>query len=341
MLKKRLCAAGLLITLFAGVFSGCSKPSEKDNQVVMSINGQDVYADQYVSYLSIIAKDMEQTYNVDESIWTDEEYGESYNQVAAIYAKNQILFDYAVNKLAEENGIVIDKEAQKQLDNERKEEISDMGGAAAYSITLREYGCTDRAYRQIEKTSYLSSKLYDYYFGENGVQKTEGEVYDYFKENYITAAHVLRKTVDDYRNPLSDEEIEQKHKEAEELKSQIANGADFMTISREQNEDGGVQLNPDGYTFKEGDMVTEFYEAAKNLEENQVSDIVETDYGYHIIKRLPLDENYYTENEEEITEDFYESRYSEIIENATEDADIETKDILDEITVANRKDYIN
>ena len=35
-------------------------------------------------------------------------------------------------------------------------------------------------------------------------------------------------------------------------------------------------------------MVTEFYEGAKALEENGISDIVRTSYGFHIIKRLPL-----------------------------------------------------
>ena len=45
-----------------------------------------------------------------------------------------------------------------------------------------------------------------------------------------------------------------------------------------------------GYYFGAGEMVEEFENATKALEENGISEIVETSYGYHIIKRLPLDD---------------------------------------------------
>lgn len=52
----------------------------------------------------------------------------------------------------------------------------------------------------------------------------------------------------------------------------------------------------EGYTFVEGDMVTPFYEGAKALEVGQISDPIKTDYGYHIILRMPLDEEYVKAN---------------------------------------------
>ena len=45
-----------------------------------------------------------------------------------------------------------------------------------------------------------------------------------------------------------------------------------------------------GYYFGEGEMVEPFENATKALEENGISELVETPYGYHIIKRLPLDD---------------------------------------------------
>ena len=45
-----------------------------------------------------------------------------------------------------------------------------------------------------------------------------------------------------------------------------------------------------GYYFGEGEMVEPFENATKALEENGISELVETTYGYHIIKRLPLND---------------------------------------------------
>jgi hypothetical protein len=64
----------------------------------------------------------------------------------------------------------------------------------------------------------------------------------------------------------------------------------FREMMFEHSEDeGGVFMFPDGYLFREGDMVSEFYEATASLEIGEVSGIVETMYGYHIILRLPID----------------------------------------------------
>jgi len=57
----------------------------------------------------------------------------------------------------------------------------------------------------------------------------------------------------------------------------------------EHTEDPGVEHSPGGYVFTEGEMVPEFYEGTIALSENEVSEVIESSFGYHIIKRLPLD----------------------------------------------------
>lgn len=84
--------------------------------------------------------------------------------------------------------------------------------------------------------------------------------------------------------------------EAEALKAKVdevyalatAEGADFDALIEEYNEDPGMKSNPDGYyvsTSHAGTYVTEFSDAALALENvGDISGIVETSYGYHIIR---------------------------------------------------------
>ena len=55
----------------------------------------------------------------------------------------------------------------------------------------------------------------------------------------------------------------------------------------EYNEDTGENSYPHGYCFTSGSMVTEFEDACKTLEPYEVSGVVESKFGYHIILRMP------------------------------------------------------
>ena len=57
---------------------------------------------------------------------------------------------------------------------------------------------------------------------------------------------------------------------------------------QEKSEDTGLAAFPDGYCFTADDMATEFSEAVAALEPGQLSGIVESSFGYHIILRMPL-----------------------------------------------------
>jgi parvulin-like peptidyl-prolyl isomerase len=73
---------------------------------------------------------------------------------------------------------------------------------------------------------------------------------------------------------------------AQELKTKIAKGESFANLAKQYSIDVSKKRGGDLGYFGRGMMVPEFEKAAFSLEKGQVSDIVKTQFGYHIIKRL-------------------------------------------------------
>lgn len=103
----------------------------------------------------------------------------------------------------------------------------------------------------------------------------------------IHAAHILLM----YKGSMrAGEQIERTKEEAlvqiEDLKKRINDGADFAQLARMYSDCPSSNKGGDLGTFGKGQMVQAFEDAAFALEKGQVSDIVETPFGFHIIKRL-------------------------------------------------------
>jgi parvulin-like peptidyl-prolyl isomerase len=70
-----------------------------------------------------------------------------------------------------------------------------------------------------------------------------------------------------------------------ELKSQLDGGADFAALAKQHSDCPSAAKGGDLGSFGRGQMVGPFEDAAFGMEVGQVSGVVETDFGYHIIKR--------------------------------------------------------
>jgi len=110
--------------------------------------------------------------------------------------------------------------------------------------------------------------------------------YETYKEKYrvpkeVQARHILIKI-----NPQDDEATkEAAKKKTEDLLKRIKEGEDFAKLAKEFSEDAGsaVKGGDVGY-FKKGRMTPDFEQAAFDMGKGEVSDVVETPFGYHIIK---------------------------------------------------------
>ena len=75
-----------------------------------------------------------------------------------------------------------------------------------------------------------------------------------------------------------------------QLRTAGADAALFDELMMAHSEASDLAANPDGYVFDaSANLVPGFREATLELDVGELSDIVETDYGYHILLRLPVD----------------------------------------------------
>ncbi|HYD49610.1 MAG TPA: SurA N-terminal domain-containing protein [Terriglobales bacterium] len=122
-----------------------------------------------------------------------------------------------------------------------------------------------------------------------GVQPTPQEIEEYYNSHQdeflqpeqVHARHILFRT-----DPTASAEDKAKvRQKAEAVLAQAKGGADFVQLAQQNSEDtsNAAQGGDLGF-FPRGRMVPEFEQAAFGLEAGKISDLVETNFGFHIIK---------------------------------------------------------
>lgn len=110
------------------------------------------------------------------------------------------------------------------------------------------------------------------------------------KVEEVHARHILLMHTDSKRKPptITRTKAEAK-KEIDEIAAKLkAPGADFAALAQQYSDCPSKRRGGDLGAFGKGRMAPPFEEAAFALKENEISPVVETDFGYHIIQRLPL-----------------------------------------------------
>lgn len=189
---------------------------------------------------------------------------------------------------AEDMGITIDEEGRKIINQQKLTVINNLGGRSQYVGALKEMGMTEKSLDAFMEHSYYSGMLYAKMTAEDEKYSVTDDAADaYTMENNIAAKHILFSTVDESGAALPQEDVAAKKKLADDTLAKIKAGADFDALMNELSEDPGLATSPDGYEFGRGEMVEPFENAAFALPVGGVSELVETNYGYHIIKRIP------------------------------------------------------
>lgn len=171
-------------------------------------------------------------------------------------------------------------EAMKQLRGQFPTE-------AAFKQALTSQKMTLEQLRQETRTQVLVSKMLEQEVGSQ-IAVTPTDISGFYEKNpdkfqqpeAVRASHVLI-AVTEGADPAAKAAARAK---AEDVLKQARAGADFAKLARTYSDDASKQRGGDLGFFPKGQMVPAFEAAAFALAPNQVSDIVESPFGFHVIK---------------------------------------------------------
>ena len=142
----------------------------------------------------------------------------------------------------------------------------------------------------------------------------------------VKASHILIKV----QSNAPDEQKAEARKKIETVQQKVQKGEDFATLAKTYSEGPSGPRGGDLGYFRRGQMVKPFEEAAFSLKPNETSDIVETQFGYHLIKvddKKPAKKMAYAEVKDRLSEHLKkqktDSETNAYIETLRKDAKIE------------------
>jgi parvulin-like peptidyl-prolyl isomerase len=230
--------------------------------------------------------------------------------------KSNLLNHLIINKILTSKATADDKTAtQKKVDEAIDTARAHAPSPEAFDAQIKSTGMS---LEQVRKRAYEEQLCRRVLTREvtNGVSITDEaakKFYDSSPTNFdipeqVKVAHILIGTTDPLNPqvPLSAEQKAAKKKLAEDVKAKADKGEDFAKLVNEYSDDTASKSKGGEYTFpRHSRMVPEFEAAAFSLKTNQISDLVETQYGYHIIKllqKIPAGHQSFAEAEPKIKE---------------------------------------
>ncbi len=350
---NRMVERGVALVLMTGISLGAAagynsatavkfqQPASNGNDIVMTINDYPVTSPEYASYMIYNMRQYDDQFALffGGSIWDDPSTAAEIGANIPEITKDQAVYTRVVLQKMEENNLKLPYQMQKEITTTVNKNIESAGGEQAYLDWIANYGFDDTGYKNFIYTSQCYAALKDYYFGENGIEApSKEELLQHFRDNYIQAKHILVSTTDSVTGEQirTDEEAQE---EAQAILNRLNAGEDFDELMGQLSDDPGSSANPEGYIFTEGQMVQPFYEGAKALGENGISELVQSDYGYHIIKRVPLDEAKFGDYRDDIIFSICGKSIDTLLQQWMDEANVQTTPLYDEITYENVRNY--
>ena len=182
---------------------------------------------------------------------------------------------------------ISESEVNNEINSRLTNFISQLGGEEQLEqyFDKKIYEIKEEMYEPIENSLIIQRVRYDI---TSSVTITPAEVRSHFKSYNLDSLPEINETVQVAQilklPPPSEEAIKETKQKLEKLKERVAKGESFATMAILYSEDPGSSRNGGLYnSIKRGMFVKEFEAVMFSLENGEISEVFETEYGYHIV----------------------------------------------------------
>jgi peptidyl-prolyl cis-trans isomerase C len=267
----RLLIVLTLITLASPAYVGESQSAE---QKVAVVNGTVINQAEFDSEMNRVLERLQRT-------------GRFPNDLERSQIKKQVLENLIARELlyqeSQKKGIKVD---QKEIEAQLTELKGRFPSEVEFKNALSTMNLTESDLRfQFKRDVAIRKLLDDQIGGKSTVSEKESRAYydgnleSFKKPEQVRASHILIKV-----DPGADEAKKAEAREKiESLQAKLKNGEDFGALAKEYSEGPSGPKGGDLGFFGRGQMVKPFEETAFSMKPGQVSGMVETRFGYHLI----------------------------------------------------------
>ena len=295
MSLKRFIACFIALILCISLFSGCgssveNKGNDNDKDIIqitdtaLVVNGENITASKFrfyifnaaYKYATLSGKVQVGINNIN---WNekDEASGKIIADIIKEDAREAAISDVLMSQNGADYGLNVEEE-MKQNAVAIEKAIADKG-QDFFDTRILAMGITSvEDYEYLIGLTIMAEKVQgDFDENPDKYITDEMDLTEFKSDENVTAQHILIKS-----NSTITAEPQTTIKE---VYKKAKAGEDFYSLMETYNED--TAETKAGYYFRRGIMSVEFEEAAFALNLNEISDVVRTEHGYHIIKRLP------------------------------------------------------
>ena len=260
----------LLLCVLASIgLAGCGGDEDVPADAVAVVDGQEIAKSDYDALIAQ-AKKSYKNQKREFPAAGSQEFQTLRNQAVQFLVQRE-QFEQKAEDLDVE---VTDKQVDARLEQIKKQYFG--GDQKKFEKQLKEQGITEKQVRNDIRAQLVSEKIFAKVTGDAKVSDEEIAAYyaknkaQYSQPESRDVRHILVKT----------------KKQADDLYTQLQNGANFAALAKQFSEDTGSKANGGKLTISKGQTVAPFDQTAFLLKKNDISKPVKTEFGYHIIQPL-------------------------------------------------------